>query len=383
MSALQGFRVVESAETVAGEYCGKLLADFGAEVIKVERPGGSPTRAMAPIVGAGPEASGLFAYLNTNKKSVVLDLTSEAGADTLRKLVSAADVLIDDHDEDWLSKIGLSPEEVERAHPSTVFCSITPYGQGAPANWQNAKNINVFHCSGWGYHTPSSPDLGRPPLKGPGRFLSDYEAALDAALCIVSSLVWRAKSGSGQFIDVSQLAVLVSRTDLVLGRMLAGEVPASDQRTAYDMAGPAASFACKDGFVYLMILNRHHWKALRTLMGDPDWMNAFDQDWLEFGVTEAKVAECRARFADWVRPFKKDEIAATAQRLGVPLVPINDASDLHRSEQFAFRQFFQRLNHPVLGEALYPTVPYKLSASPAQLSHPAPLLGEHQDTAFD
>jgi crotonobetainyl-CoA:carnitine CoA-transferase CaiB-like acyl-CoA transferase len=383
VSALAGFRVVEIAETVAGEYCGKLLADFGAEIIKVERPGGSPTRAMAPIVGSGPEASGLFAYLNTNKKSVVLDVGSEEGVETLHKLISAGHVLIDDHDEDWLSKVGLTPDAVERAHPSTVFCSITPYGQGAPADMRTAKSVNVFHGSGWGYHTPSSPDLGRPPLKGAGRFLSDYEAALDAALCIVSSLIWRAQSGKGQFIDIAEVAVLVSRTDLVLGRMLAGEVPASNERTAYDMAGPAATFACADGFVYMMVLNRNHWRGLRALLGDPEWMNAFDQDWLEFGVTDEKVAEFRTRFAEWVRPFGKDEVSAKAQQVGVPLVPVNDASDLHRSEQFAFRQFFQRLAHPVLGEALYPTVPYKLSASPATLTRPAPMLGEHQDAAFD
>jgi crotonobetainyl-CoA:carnitine CoA-transferase CaiB-like acyl-CoA transferase len=220
-------------------------------------------------------------------------------------------------------------------------------------------------------------------LKGAGRFLVDYEAALDAALCVVSTLFWRKRTRQGQFIEVSQQEVMVSRADLVLGRMIAGEFPASDERSAYDMAGPASIFPCGDGFVYLIILNRHHWRALRTLLWAPDWMNAFDEDWLEFGVTPGRVAECRARFAEWVRPMSKDEVSARAQKLGVPLVPVNDASDLLRSEQFAFRGFFQPVKHPVLGEALYPTVPYRLSGSPAAIRVPAPLLGEHAAQLLD
>ena len=198
MSALTGIRVVELAESVAGEYCGKLLADFGAEVIKVEAPGrGSPTRAMAPIVAddAGREGSALFAYLNTNKQSLVLDpvlrptpsscTRSSAPPTRLSKTARAANGA-------WAQR-----------HPNVVFCSITPFGQGAPAEFENAKSINVFHASGWGYHTPSHADAGKPPLQGPGRFLADYEAGLDAALCVASSLFGRLHTGQGESIDIS------------------------------------------------------------------------------------------------------------------------------------------------------------------------------------
>jgi crotonobetainyl-CoA:carnitine CoA-transferase CaiB-like acyl-CoA transferase len=382
MTALRGVRIIELAESVSGEYCGKLLADFGAELIKVERPGsGSPTRSMAPIMGGDGrvERSGLFAYLNTNKKSVALDLASQKDAERLHKMIAAADVVIDDHDEGWLKGAGLSPEEAARDHPSVIFCSITPFGHGAPRDWWNAKSLNIFHRSGWGYHTPTAPDPARPPLKGPGRFLVDYDSALDGALCIVSSLFWRRHSQEGQFIDVSQLEVMVSRCDTIFGRMLAGEVEASPARTAYDQGGPHGFFPCYDGAVYLYMTSRAHWAGLRALMGEPEWAAYFDEDWLEFGATESKVSECRTRFAAWVRPLNKDDVSAKAQKLGVPLVPVNDARDVQRSQQFVFREFFQRLKHPVLGEALYPTVPYKLSASPARITHPAPLLGQHNE----
>ncbi len=383
MSALQDIVVIEIAERVTGEYCGKLLADFGARVIKLERPGtGSPTRRMAPILRMprGTESSGLFAYLNTNKESVMQDLDSENGRAFLHELISGADVVIDDHDEDWLTRVGLTPECLERDHPQAVFCSITPYGHGTPRDRWNAYSLNVFHDSGWGYHTPSSPDLAKPPLKGPGRFLVDYESALDAALCIVASLYWRGQSGLGQRIDLSEREVMMSRADILLGRFIAGEVEPGNDRKNYDQGGPQAFFPCRDGSVYLYMTSRNHWAGLRKLMGNPDWMKRFNEDWLEFKATEAAVTEFRGHFAEWIRTKERHEVSAEAQRLGVPLVPTNDASDLPRSPQYIFRGFFQHLKHPVLGEALYPTVPYRLGASPATLRRAAPRLGEHSSS---
>jgi crotonobetainyl-CoA:carnitine CoA-transferase CaiB-like acyl-CoA transferase len=373
MSALTGIRVIELAESVAGEYCGKLLADFGAQVIKVEAPGhGSPTRAMAPIVGDGCDGSALFGYLNTNKHSVELDVTAPADVERLHKLIGTADAVIED----------CCTHGSER-HPDVVFCSITPFGQGAPAGFENAKSINVFHASGWGYHTPSHADPDKPPLQGPGRFLADYEAGLDAALCVASSLFGRLHTGQGEFIDVSQHAVLVSRADCILGRFITGEVAAEGTRDDYDQQGPASFFPCADGFVYLYMTSRAHWLGVKALMSHPDWLDAFDDDWLEFSVTADKVAAFQRGFAAWVRDLNKETAADQAQRLGVPLVPVNDAADLHRSPQYRHRGFFQDVSHPVLGNASYPTVPYALSASPAEITAAAPTLGQHTAAVLD
>ncbi len=380
MSAVTGIRIVELAESVAGEYCGKLLADFGAEVIKIERPGcGSPTRAMSPIIGAGggPERSALFAYLNTNKQSVVLDLASADGIGTLHTIIATADAVVDDHPPSWAEAVGLSANDIPRRHPGVVFCSITPYGALAPPEFQNAQSINVFNSSGWGYHTPSHADPAKPPLKGPGRFLADYEAGLDAALCVAASLFWHLHTGRGQLIDVSQQAVLASRADSVLGRFITGEVAPENTRDDYDQQGPASFFACVDGFVYLYMTSRNHWMGLKRLMGQPEWLDVFDDDWLEFSVTPEKVATFRGRFARWVAGLTKDAAAEEAQRLGVPLVPVKSAADLKNSPQYRHRGFFQSVTHPVLGTAAYPTVPYLMSASPARITSAAPTLGQH------
>jgi crotonobetainyl-CoA:carnitine CoA-transferase CaiB-like acyl-CoA transferase len=372
MSALTGIRIVELAESVAGEYCGKLLADFGAEVIKIERPDqGSPTRAMAPIIGddGGPERSALFAYLNTNKRSVVLDVSCAAGVEKLHDIIATADAVIDDHTPPWA--------EIPHRHPAVVFCSITPYGSAAPPEFQNAKSLNVFHGSGWGYHTPSHPDTAKPPLKGPGRFLTDYEAGLDAALCVAASLFWHLHTGRGEFIDLSQHAVLASRADSVLGRFITGEVTPENTREDYDQQGPASFFACADGFVYLYMTSRNHWVGLKKLMGQPEWLDAFDDDWLEFSVTPDKVATFQRGFAAWVAGLTKDAAAEEAQRLGVPLVPVKSAADLKNSPQYRHRGFFHDVTHPVLGTAAYPGVPYLMSASPARITSAAPALGQH------
>ena len=380
MSALTGIRIVELAESVAGEYCGKLLADFGAEVVKIERPDcGSPTRAMAPIIGGagGPERSALFAYLNTNKRSVVLDVSGAAEIERLHRIIATADAVVDDHAPAWAEAVGLSATEIPGRHPAVVFCSITPYGGQAPPEFQNAKSINVFHSSGWGYHTPSHADPAKPPLKGPGRFLADYEAGLDAALCVAASLFSHLHSGRGEFIDVSQHAVLASRADCVLGRFITGEVAPENTRADYDQQGPASFFACADGFVYLYMTSPNHWMGLKKLMGQPEWLNTFDDDWLEFSVTPEKVATFRDGFAKWVAGLTKDAAAEEAQRLGVPLVPVKSAADLKTSPQYRHRGFFQDVTHPVLGAAAYPTVPYLMSASPARITHAAPILGQH------
>ncbi|CDO88685.1 CoA-transferase [Mycobacterium triplex] len=371
MSALPGFRVVELAESVAGEYCGKLLADFGAEVIKVEAPGcGSSTRAFSPIVGdaAGTDGSVVFAYLNTNKHSVELDSRDPR----LHRVIGTADAVIDDGATSWADQ-----------HPNVVFCSITPFGQNAAAEYANAKSINVFHASGWGYHTPSHPDATKPPLQGPGRFLADYEAGLEAALCVAASLFGRLHTGRGEAIDISQQAVLVSRADCILGRLITGEVPALGTRDDYDQQGPASFFACADGFVYLYMTSRAHWLGVKELMGRPVWLDDFDDDWLEFSVTAEKVTAFQQGFAAWVRGLGKEAAADQAQRLGVPLVPVNDAADLHDSPQYRHRGFFQNVRHPVLGDAAYPTVPYLLGASPAEITSTAPTLGQHTAAILD
>lgn len=381
MSALNKLRVLELAGAVSGEYCGKLLADFGAEVIKVEAPdGGSPTRHMAPLKAAtaAPESSGLFAYLNTNKRSLALDVDSHAGRRTLQQLIASVDVVVSDYSQAWLADHGLSAEGCQSTWPQLVVCCISPYGQSETGDAEYAEDLNVFHSSGWGFHTPSGGVDDKPPLKGPGRFLASYESGLEAAMCVVAALYDCEESGRGEFIDVSMQAVLASRTDYVLGQMIAGDMPVSDNRLAFDLAGPAGIFPCQDGFVYIWMSAPGHWDALAELLGHPAWMEEFPEHWLERACTPERVAIVRGHIIDWLQTQNKHEVAEVAQKLGLILVPVNNPKDLLESPQYQFRAFFQAVDHPLLGQTQYPTVPYRMATTPVAIATPAPLLG--QDT---
>jgi crotonobetainyl-CoA:carnitine CoA-transferase CaiB-like acyl-CoA transferase len=372
--ALAGITLIEIAERPAGEYTGKLLADFGAEVIKVERPGGAPTRAMGPF---RDNESALFAYLNTNKKSVVLDLAKPEDRTTLDRLLTRANGLIDDHDEHWGALHGVTSNEIAAAHPHLVHCIVTPFGQGAPTHWQNALSINVINAGGWAYHSPSETPHEKPPLKGAGRFLSDYESGIDATMAVLASLHRQRKTGKGQFIDLAEVEVQLNRIDCVLDRMVAGDVEPSGERTAYDMGGPGTSFACKDGHVYLFMTTKGHWNALCALMGDPDWAKDFREDWLEFDCTTSNVVRFREGFSAWIALQEKLPITEAAQKAGIAMVPVNTAADLPNHEQFIHRGFFQHAEHPVFGTVSYPTASYKMSATPVGPPRPAPALGAH------
>jgi crotonobetainyl-CoA:carnitine CoA-transferase CaiB-like acyl-CoA transferase len=380
MSALKAVKVLELSESVCGEYCAKLLSDFGAEVIKLEKPGcGSPTRSFGPFApgAADPEGSGLFAYLNTNKQSVALDIASSGGAQTLAQLLSHVDVVIDDHPAGWLKSVGLDPESIHLDRPALVLCSITAFGQAPPEDRLHAEDLNVFHSSGWGYHTPSAAADEQPPLKGAGRFLPSYEAGLEAAMCVVAALYEREDSRLGRFIDISKQQVLASRADYVLGQMVAGDMPVGAERTAYDLGGPAGIFPCRDGYAYIWMSAPSHWDALGQLLGHPEWMDAFPEHWLERECTPERVAQCRQHISQWLKTQDKHEAAAAAQTLGLTLVAINNAGDLRSCPQYSFREYFSEVDHPEIGPAFYPGVPYKLSATPASIETPAPLLGQH------
>ncbi len=383
MSALTGIRVVELAESVAGEYCGKLLADFGAEVIKIEAPGcGSPTRAMAPIVGdAGCEGSALFAYLNTNKHSVVLDITSAADVERLHEHRSPQPTRSSTTHQ-WAEAAGLSRPV---PNDTRTWCSARS-PRSAMGRPPSSKTPRASTCS-----TPAAGDITLPAMPTP----PSRRCRGPADSSPTTKRVWRRRCALRR--RCSGVCIAARANSSIFRSMpcwchaptasWADSSPARSRPKATaaitTKQGPASFFACADGFVYLYMTSRAHWLGVKALMGHPEWLDAFDDDWLEFSVTAEKVATFQRGFAAWVRDLAKDAAAEQAQRLGVPLVPVNGAADLHHSPQYRHRGFFQQVRHPVLGDAAYPTVPYALSASPAEITSAAPTLGQHTALVLD
>jgi crotonobetainyl-CoA:carnitine CoA-transferase CaiB-like acyl-CoA transferase len=380
MGALQGLRVVELAEHVSGEYCGRLLAALGADVVKIEPLAGSKTRQLAPFATSSSdvdnvERSAFSAYLNAGKQSVCVDI--ESSPEIVHALLENADIVIDDHEPGWLGALNLSPETRGTHYPELVVCSITPFGYTAPP--AATTELTIFHASGWGYHTPSGANADLPPLSGAGRFMVAYEAGIDAALTAAAAAVARNQHLEGQFIDISMQAVMVSRNDYVVAQMVAGELPVGDDRHAFDLAGPAGIFACATGFVYIWMSSPQHWQALGELMDHPSWMEDFPPRWLELECTAERVAECRKHLGAWLAQKEPNGVSASAQHLGLTMVPVNAPADLIESEQYAFRQFFTAIDHPALTTTYAPGEPFRLSKTPVSQKRVAPRLGAHNE----
>ena len=371
MGALSDFTIGEVSRRIAGSYAAKLLADFGAAVIKIEPPGGCPTRTIAPLVNGVGVA---FSFANTNKKSVVLDIEAETGQAALHRLLARADAFITDVPPDEAEALGIGNAQSRELFPHLVHCTISPFGARAPAHLNRLRPLQVANAGGWAYHTPSEASPDSPPLMGAGVHMTEFESGLEAAIALSASL-WRKRStGRGQWIDVSEVATQVSRADCVLGRMLAGEQEPGPERTRYDMGGPGTTFTCADGHVFLLITTKMHWQGLCQLMDMPQWAEEFPVDWLEFHCTADRIEAFRQKFSDWLLTQAKRPICEAAQKLGVPLVEVNTARDLPQHPQYRHRGYFQTLD----GVA-YPTVPYRMSASPVRLRTPAPALGADQE----
>ncbi|MEE8397795.1 MAG: CoA transferase, partial [Desulfobacterales bacterium] len=206
--ALSDLRVIEFADFISGPFCAKLMADLGAEVIKIETPSsGDTARQTGPFPNdiAHPERSGLFLYLNTNKQSITLDPGTSAGADIFKELVKSADVLIENMPPSTMEGLGLDYESLRRINPGLIMTSITPFGQSGPYAHRKANDLICTQMSGLAYHTPSggvdSPE--RPPLK-PGGRQSDFIAGSTAAAATMFAVIARRTLGEGQHLDVSQ-----------------------------------------------------------------------------------------------------------------------------------------------------------------------------------
>ena len=208
---LSGLKVVEYCEFVSGPFCTKMLADLGAEVIKIERPEGDEARRRGPYLhdDPNPELSGLFLYHNTNKKGVTLNLESEKGREIFKELAKGADVLVEDTRPGTMESYGLDYSVLKELNPSLIMASITPFGQTGPYRDYKSYYLNTYHASGAGYVLPAaSPNADREPIKG-GGYVGESDIGVYAATGIMGAVYWRECGGTGQYIDISRQEALM------------------------------------------------------------------------------------------------------------------------------------------------------------------------------
>jgi crotonobetainyl-CoA:carnitine CoA-transferase CaiB-like acyl-CoA transferase len=372
--ALSGIKVLEYGEMVAGPYCGKLLGDLGANVIKVEPPSGDTARAFGPFPDGKlhREKSALFLYNNTSKRGIALDLKTTKGKELFSRLLKWTDVLIDNYPVEYLANLGFSDEAIRGINPQIVYVTITPYGRTGPRSKVKADELTLAHACGIANLMPvRSADIRRAPVR-PGGFQMGYQSALNAAVAVMASILSRSKTGKGRIIDVSMY-------DTLVGFLRPGIAGCRYQRSSWsrvpDRPPAMGRMKTSDGYLILGAVEDNHFRNLREMMGNPTWMQG--EKWLNMAYRTHHLMDIAAQMDAWMAKQKKKEVADALARKGVPIGPINSIKDIMENKQYISRNYFKELEHPIAGKHKYAGWPYRVTASPPQFSHPAPLLGEH------
>ncbi len=369
---LAGLRVLDLARHLAGPYCGMLLGDLGAEVIKVERPGtGDETRQWGPPFVGGESAYYLCA--NRNKKSLTLNLKSPRGREIAGQLVANADVLIENFGTGGATALGLSYEELGVRNPRLVYCSISGFGHTGPDRQLGGYDL-LIQARGGLMSITGEPD--GEPLKV-GVAITDLLTGLFAANAVQASLIERHASGAGQHLDIALFdSQIASLANIGSNHLCSGQVP---QRwgNAHPSIVPYQAFRAADGYFVLAIGNDEQWQRFCAAAGVPEWSRdprfAANPRRVEhrqelLGLLEVLLLE--RTVADWVR---------SCADAGVPAGPVNTIDQVFAEPQTLARNMLVELPHPTAGSVRLAGTPLKLSRTPAAVRRPPPLLGQHTE----
>ena len=374
--ALSDIKVLDLSWYVAGPYCAKLLADYGAEVIKVERPGeGDPTRSMGPFPGDSPhpEKSALFLHLNTNKQGISLNLKSKRGQRIVKELVREADILVESFRPGVLSKLGLDYETLSQINPKLVMTSISSFGQTGPYRDFKATDIVAYALGGPMFAT-GLPD--NEPLKVYHNAVQ-YQAGACASVATMTALFGSEMHGEGEMVDISIMetqAAGIDRTPTFrIAYQYTGDV---NERLPTTQGFATGAFPCKDGYVTVMGGSIFFPKLaamleMPELLEHPVYSNLLEQ-------AKPEVAE---EFLEillpWMLEHTKIEVWEAAQAQGMLSSPIYTTEDLLADPHYNDRGFWVDIDHPMAGTFKYPGAPFKMSETPWKIKRPAPLLGQH------
>lgn len=373
---LQGVRILDLTVGIAGPYATKLLADYGADVIKVEPPGGDLSRRLGPFPGDEPhcEKSGTFLYFNTNKRSVVLDLKRDGALSVLATLVRQADVVVESFAPGTLDNLGAGWDFVRAQKPGISLASVTNFGQQSPYRDYKGTEITLYGFAGEMY---SMGIMEREPVKMFGT-AGLVESGSAAATAVMASLFVSLRQGIGQHVDFSIADSHFGGADRRHVSAIAYEF--SGRRTArvsQDSRGVLRGvYPCADGYVEFSAAG-NRLDRLAKMLGNPEWLD--DPKWSEPGaLLKPEIGEeFDAYFYAWLMDNTKKDIWEKAQESRVLCGPLFTVEELVNDQHFRSRGFWQSVTHPAAGEFEMPGRPFIMNASPWELRRPAPLLGQH------
>ncbi|MDE3205223.1 MAG: CoA transferase [Acidobacteriota bacterium] len=366
---LAGLRVLDMADE-RSELCGRLLADLGADVVRVEPPGGSPSRRLPPRIG---ELSAFFEVRNFNKRSAVVDLDSEAGRERLLDLLGRADVWIETTKPGRLAAVGLDPVDISCRFPHLVVASLTDFGQTGPYRDFEATDDVLTAIGGEIFR---SGVVGRPPLLVPGSFAYDVSGVM-GAFAVLTAYWQKLRTGSGQHLDFSILEACAQSTDWSLANYsaVAGTgAPYLEVRAGSGIVYPM--YPCKDGYVRLVILSPRQWHAMREWLGDPEFLK--DPHWDSLlGRMSIQEDILDPLYAELFMTMGMSELSAEAQRRGIVMTPVMHPRAVLESEHFQARRSFAEVRYADVGAGQIAASMLELNGRRAGLRTPAPALGEH------
>ncbi|MBI4310137.1 MAG: CoA transferase [Chloroflexi bacterium] len=374
--AMDDIRVLDISQGIAGPFCAKILADFGADVIKVEPPGGETGRTMGPFFhdDPHPEKSLFFLLLNLNKRGATLNLETKSGQNIFKELVRESDVVVESFKPGYLASLGLDYESLEKINPRVVMTSITYFGQYGPYSQFKGEEILAYAMSGIMSISGTS---DREPLKH-GGFQANYEGGLNGALSTAFTLLLRDMTGEGQHVDVSLQEVVNSTlvtnqpfyswTGAVQGR----------RRPAGTLFGNV--MPCKDGYFISQAGGGATWDDIVKFYG-PEVLKEE-----RFANNEQRVVngeEFDRIIIEAVKDREMHEMFKTASEqyrmlFGIVQTP----KDLANCPQLESRNFYQEVDHPVIGKIRVPFRLFNMSETPSQYKMPAPLLGQHNEEVY-
>ncbi len=380
---LPPYRVLDLTDA-SGVFCTKLLADYGADVVKVEPPSGDYGRAKGPFAhdDPHPEGSLYFLFYNTNKRSITLNLETETGRSIFRRLAAAADVVVESFPVGYLRSLGLDYDSLAPANPRLVMASVTPFGQTGP--WRDYQSSDLIAVAASGYMQITG-DPDGPPVRQ-GNEQSHFPGAQYAAATILAALYYRdVLSGTGQHIDVSlQEALITFYTDAhpaLLWMRLEQNVTRVGANST--LVVPLGAFPCQDGWIGAGVITPREWENLSQWIYEVTGNEEILSEEYQGGNQERAphIDALTALFIDFTTRFTAEELFHEGQKRNLVFIPVNDVADLLKDPQLEASHLWTALDHPVVGEVKYPLGVFDSEeVSPA--NGPAPLLGQDNQAIY-
>ena len=369
-SPLDGLRVLDLTQVMAGPFCSMLLCDMGADVIKVEPPAGDSTRRMPGAVGSDSPS---FNAVNRGKRGIVVDLKQPAGRDAVRRLAAVSDVLVENYRPGVIEKLGLGYAELSRRYPRLVYASISGYGQTGPSAGKGGFDLVAQGVSGLMSVTG---EAGRPPVKA-GIPVTDLGAALFAVAGILSALLARTRTGRGQLVDTSLVDAGVALSVWEATQYFSGRGVPERLGSAHRMNAPYQAIRCADGYLTIGAANDRTFRRLCEALDHPEWADdpEYRDDTHRIRNREALAARIEAVLETRPRSHWLERL----EDRGVPCGPINDYAEVMADSHVRARELVVETDHPTLGRIPTLGTPIKLSDTPLAPGRPAPRLGQHTD----